>query len=383
MHRFAILVVLVALLVGCNGSDSTPEASEPREPQAAYDAGLDFLAGRFGEDGWIRVETEGGPMVQLGPTALALAAFTDRPGGLRPDDRELVDRVCDAIVGLQQDNGGIYSGGLGNYTTCAAVLALKSANRDKDRAVIERAVTFLKGLQFDENRGVEPSSEDYGGLGYGTHERPDLSNTQYSLESLRAAGVGDDDPVYKKALAFLQRTQNRSESNPGGVTLPDGRIVTPSDTGGATYRPGESKAGIIELSDGTVALKSYGSMTYALLKCYIYAGLKKDDPRVQAAMRWVKANWTWDENPGFTNPEDGQQGLFYYYSTAAKALDLLDVGILEIDGVKHDWRKELSAKVRSLQRKDGSWVGHPRWWEAMPELATSFALVTLGACIGD
>ena len=63
-----------------------------------------------------------------------------------------------------------------------------------------------------------------------------------------------------------------------------------------------------------VALRSYAGMTYAGLKSMIYAGLTQDDPRVKAALEYIKKHYTLDENPG-----QGQRGLYYYYQTFAKA----------------------------------------------------------------
>ena len=54
-------------------------------------------------------------------------------------------------------------------------------------------------------------------------------------------------------------------------------------------------------------------MTYAGLKSFLYAGVGKDDPRVVAALGWIKRHYTLAENPG-----QGQSGLFYFYQTFAK-----------------------------------------------------------------
>ena len=59
-------------------------------------------------------------------------------------------------------------------------------------------------------------------------------------------------------------------------------------------------------------------MTYAGLKSMIYAGLTPDDPRVKAALDWLKTNYTLDSNPGL-----GEAGLYYYYDTFARALDAM------------------------------------------------------------
>ena len=58
-------------------------------------------------------------------------------------------------------------------------------------------------------------------------------------------------------------------------------------------------------------------MTYAGLKSMIYAGLTDDDPRVKARPNWIQQHYTVEENPGI-----GKQGLFYYYHTFAKTLDV-------------------------------------------------------------
>jgi len=70
-------------------------------------------------------------------------------------------------------------------------------------------------------------------------------------------------------------------------------------------------------SSGRRLLRSYGSMTYAGLKSMIYAGLTQDDPRVKAALEFIRKNYTLEENPG-----QGQRGLYYYYQTFAKAMAL-------------------------------------------------------------
>src|SRR5690606_7086658 len=43
-------------------------------------------------------------------------------------------------------------------------------------------------------------------------------------------------------------------------------------------------------------LRSYGSMTYAGFKSYVYAQLDRDDPRVVAAHDWIRRNYTLDRN---------------------------------------------------------------------------------------
>jgi squalene-hopene/tetraprenyl-beta-curcumene cyclase len=210
-----------------------------------------------------------------------------------------------------------------------------------------------------------------------------------ALDALSASGLKQDHEAYARAIKFLERCQNRSESNDIQI-LEEGVIIQSGEDGGAGYAPGSSKAEYeITTRDGkrVKVPRSYGSMTYALFKCYLLAGLDRQDPRVQAAWHWLGQNWTLDQNPGFEasrDPSAAYQGLFYYYQGMARALALSgSEEITDAEGVVHAWRTELSARIVTLQNRiDGSWVNQnaPRWWEGNPVLATSYALSTLDAC---
>src|SRR5262249_58632893 len=120
---------------------------------------------------------------------------------------------------------------------------------------------------------------------------------------------------------------------------------------------------------------SRGAMTYGGLKSFLYAGVSHDDPRVKGAVRWVRAHYTLEENPG-----QGQAGLFYYYHTFGKAMVALGEDRFEdAKGVKHDWRRELFAAIKKRQQENGSFInkGDKQFGEADPNLATAFALIAL------
>ena len=78
----------------------------------------------------------------------------------------------------------------------------------------------------------------------------------------------------------------------------------------------------------------------------------------------------------------GQQGLFYYYHTFAKALSVMGVEQFEdADGVRHDWRQELASHLESIQLDNGSWVNsESRWYEGDPNLVTAYTLLALKYC---
>ncbi len=363
-------------------TDVTPLPGFPsvdRERVAkAFARGADYLLEQRIGVGW-----GFGGELEAGITSMVVGALSSIPEPRGEAVEGAIDAALDWLLALQKEDGAIHQGQLANYVTSASIMALAKANRPGDAAAIARARDFLLVLQADEGEGYGSGDRFYGGVGYGGDERPDLSNLQMALEALRAAGVDEDDASFKKALVFLQRCQNRSETNDLELVV-DGKKIKSGEDGGAGYSPGESKAGTIKLPDGAYVPRSYGSMTYALLKGYLFAGLDKDDPRVKATWQWLMKNWTLDVNPGFEasdNPSDAYQGLFYYYYTMSRALDLYDEAVVvDGQGIEHAWRTELCGRIVSLQRQDGSWVNanSSRWQEGLPVLATAYALLSLG-----
>ena len=117
-------------------------------------------------------------------------------------------------------------------------------------------------------------------------------------------------------------------------------------------------------------------MTYAGLKSMIHAGLTQDDPRVKAALEYIRDNYTLDENPG-----QGQRGLYYYYQTFGKAMALLGKPtIVDAKGNEHNWRDDLLAALAKRQESSGAWVNHDdRFMEGDPNIVTSFGLLALAS----
>ena len=306
------------------------------------------------------------------PGIAALATTALLESGVPASDPN-VARGLDFLKKHIQKDGGIYSptSTHRNYETSISLLAFAAANTDRQYdTVIRNAEKFLRGLQWDEDEEQKPEDPGYGGAGYGSHQRPDLSNTTFLLEALKRAGVKADDPAMKKALTFVSRCQNlETEFNntPFAAKVNDGGFYYTPAAGG-TSQAGPTPNG---------GLRSYASMTYAGLKSMIYAGVKKDDPRVKAALKWIQQFYALDENPGL-----GRQGLFYYYHTFAKTLSVLEIDEIEdSEGVKHNWRSELLATLAKTQKSNGSWTNEAdRWYEGDPNLVTAYALLALMHC---
>jgi squalene-hopene/tetraprenyl-beta-curcumene cyclase len=304
-----------------------------------------------------------------GPAVTALVTASILESGRTAQD-PVVAKALKYLQGFVQPDGGIYQpeSRHRNYETCIGLMCFVAANKDgRFDAVVKNAEKFLKAGQWDESENVQPSNIAYGGAGYGQAERPDLSNTHYLLDALKAAGEGADDEAFKRALIFVSRCQNL-ESEHNTTEFP-----AKNPDGGFYYTPaggGRSMAGNTENG----GLRSYGSMTYAGLKSMIYCGAKPDDPRVKAAVTWAKKHYTLDENPGMADA-----GLYYYYQLFAKALAAMNQPtIVDESGKSHDWRKELVTAIISRQQPDGSWVNkNARWMEGDPNLVTGYALLAL------
>jgi len=312
-------------------------------------------------------------------TALALAAFRVGVNNADQKENEAVKRGYKYLLSCAQADGGIYRKDLPSYNTSLALVALVAANRAEHQPAISKARQFLIGLQADYDEPGKIDNALDGGIGYGIKDkRPDLSNTSLALEALYLSKQSREKPElgsekdlnWTAAIRFIQSCQNLPSHNSEAWASGD-----PQNKGGFIYAPGRSMAGETNLSSGRVALRSYGSMSYAGLLSYIYADLKRDDPRVLAVMNWLRANFTLEENPGL-----GQQGLFYYYHTMAKALTLAGAGEFETkDGKSVHWREALALKLINLQTANGSWANeNGRWFEKDPVLVTSYAVIALG-----
>ena len=350
------------------------DVSFRHELQRAIDRGLLWLQAHQETNGYWSTADQ--PAI----TALALMAFQGEPGR-RYSQTKLpsLNKGYAFILSCAQPDGGIHQTNLPNYNTSLCLLALLAADQPEYEPVIRKARQFLVGLQTDfDERGKLDSPFD-GGIGYGSkYEHSDMGNTLQALEALYYSRrlVEDKDLAeardlnWAAAIHFLQNCQNLPSHNSQNWASDD-----PQNKGGFVYYPGHSMAGsVTNAATGRVALRSYGSISYGGLLSYIYAQLKRDDPRVLAVYEWLRQNYSLDENPGL-----GAQGLYYYFHTMTKALTLYGVNELELkNGQKINWRRELGLKLIDLQQRDGSWANdNGRWWEKEPALVTAYAVLSL------
>ena len=264
------------------------------ELRDSLERGLEWLRKQQNPDGSFGKDT-----LHPALSALPLVAFQREPTG-RFAGADFAEKGCAYLRGFAQPDGGIYNkeSGLANYNTSVCLLALAGGNDPKDHELLVKARAYVVGQQAS---GMAKPETD-GGIGYGTvgaspkRGHPDLDNTVVALEALRATQhlvadkPGAKDLNWQAAIDFISRCQNLPGSNKEKWASGD-----PANKGGFIYYPGYSNAGEVEIAGGGKALRSYGSMSYAGLLSFIYADVKKDDPRVRAAVEWLSKNFTLED----------------------------------------------------------------------------------------
>jgi squalene-hopene/tetraprenyl-beta-curcumene cyclase len=357
--------------------------------------------------GWsvAKPDQEGKAQAQMpGITALVINAMLMDPKA-DPEKDGAIKAGVGFMLKYVQPDGGIYDKVLPCYNTSLCVSALSKVHSKRAKEAMDGGVAFLKRLQWSEEADAVTGGRDaakpvkrdhpfYGGVGYGSHGRPDNSNLNMFMQAMEDARVSPSDEAVKRALVFLSRTQMDDRVN-------DQAYAKGSRQGGFVYataenaesvdgRAGQSSAGQIEetLSDGTKAsrLRAYGSMTYAGFKTYVYAELPRTDQRVISAYDWIRRNYSVSENPGM-----GESGMYYYYVVFARALKSWGEPTVKLlsatntpTGQERAWRKDLVERMTGLQNEDGSFKSvDKRWMESNPELITAYGVTALRQVVGE
>lgn len=372
-------LLLTLLITAAFAGEAAPPTRA--EVETLVDQGQAWLLSQQQPDGALVP----GKTFTLGITAMGALALAVQPKGLAADHPALVKALA-YVEAQRKPDGGVYvlDEGLGNYTTSLALQVWAATGR-KDAAVAA-AQRYLLGLQ-----NTDAGNPGEGGIGYGDKGRghEDLSNTSYAVTALRDSGIPADDARLQAALKFLERCQDLSSVNKQPWV---GSAGGPAGQGGAVYGPAEATTSWEKKDPGqTEKFTSTGTMSYALLSSYLTLQLAPEDPRVAAALSWVKGNYQFAVNPGMATGKE-MQGLFHYYALMGRTFAMLKAPTLDLgNGKTVDWRGDLfaaiKAKVQTAPLADGKtgafWINSaPRWAEGMPHLTTSYMLRGLKAISG-
>lgn len=320
----------------------------PAEVADGAGRGIVYLLGQQQSDGsW-----EG----HAGITAVVILSLL-KPSPVRePGAADAVARGLAYLERWTRPDGGIYQEDVKHYSTAVALMAFVASGDPRHGDRITAAGQYLLRLQAREENGFAATNPVFGGI-LVDGAKANLDATFFTMRALAEAGLPLRHPFWGRALRFVSRCQNAKGSNDQPWA---------GDDGGFVFAPGFSFAG------GTT---SYGSMTSAGLSAYRDAGLARDDARVEAAFRWVRAHFTTAENPGLQ-----KQTLYHSYFYLSTMLRRWGVDtLLEGAGQPRHWARELTEALLARQRPDGSWANtdDPRWWESKAVLATAFAVRAL------
>jgi squalene-hopene/tetraprenyl-beta-curcumene cyclase len=378
-------VIIFVLILVCSAPTWALDDDHLTKAKQCINKGVLYLRASQNDDGsWF---AQPGPAV----TAMVLQAMIQQSGSDVSKDPAM-QKALAYIMNSRHDNGAIHRGALTNYNTaiCLSTLARITGRDDMDQTITQ-AQQYLIGLQWQgqkdpANLPVDKNHPYYGGAGYGRHGRPDLSNTQIMLQGLHDSGLSSDDPAFVRALVFISRCQGTEANDMFAARIKnDGGFIYATSIDKNHIGEPQSMAGEDAVQINTVPvsqLRTYGSMTYAGFKSYLYANIKRNDPRVIDAHNWIRTHYTLTHNPGMPD-ELKHHGYYYYLITFSRALSAWgDTHIQTPDSVKHDWANDLIDTLANLQRKDGSWTNPAdRWMEGNADLVTAYGLLALQQAI--
>jgi hypothetical protein len=170
---------------------------------------------------------------------------------------DFVKRGYDKLLAFQVDDGGIYKNTLANYNTASPLAPSPPPTTPAYRDQIDKAVAYLKGLQWSENTRPEHPDEAkrpplvageadpfYGGWGYGglsraAPGRPDLSNVQMTSKALKDAGLKEDPTRLSERpeVRHPPPEQFRDERPPSGPATTAASSTAPPATARARASP--------------------------------------------------------------------------------------------------------------------------------------------------
>lgn len=385
------LVLVFSLITATVGAAVSDQHS--KKANASIKKGIAYLRTTQNEDGsW---SPKPGPAV----TALVVGVMLDQPNIDRNDPS--VAKGLKYILSKVAKDGSIQDGILANYNTSICLATLSRIHNDPEiEKVIKNGRAYLKRTQYTggKDESGDAITEDHafwGGFGYGKHGRPDGSNTQMTVEAFILTGSQCTDPEIVRATQFFSKLQGIPQNKVNGDKI--------QNDGGAIYATSQEKdlVGVPEsqaspdvkkyvkehgkLPDDGTKLRTYGSMTYAMFKTYIYAQLHnpkfneqgENDPRIKEALKWIANNYTLEHNPGMPDAVKFQ-GHYYYLVTFARALDAYGHDMIETKDGKRNWAQDLITKMTSLQKPNGAWRNEAdRWLEGDENMVTAFALTAL------
>lgn len=368
--------------------------STPDGPTAATDTALSrgrqYLQSAQSRDGAWRSDKYSS--FRDGPSLTPLVLLALEGGRSSSETNTAFTRGIDYLVGLVRPDGTIDTGQFGlSYPVYSGALATRVLSRpgmERHHIARDAWLADLKSRQLDESLGWSLENVAYGGWGY-CHSIPkkpkpgefmpqllesNLSATVFALDALRAAGVPPDDPAYRKALVFVRRCQNFADD----PEHTDAKF----DDGGFHFiyeDPARNKPGPAGRDrHGRQRFRSYGSTTADGYRALKHCGLGEEEPRVRAALSWLRSHVAGAGHVGDYPPERaGDRSALDFYFAWSMAQALPDMP----SELARPWAVGLVTGLCDRQHPDGYWCNPSKAVrEDDPLLATALVVTTLQLC---
>lgn len=370
--------------------------NEPITTKQALARATNYLWNQQQKDGSWRSEYYGVMRSGQALTPFVLSALVQSPGSLSKNQS---NRALDAARFITQHMDR--DGAIGRrdpdvleypvYSTAFALGALQNLREkgltlstDDDRAM-RKMCNFLIAAQYQDRNGFNSETLAYGGWGFnapvaeGVVGHMDLAHTRKALTALTQY-CDTESPMLiearRRALRFLrlmQKDPGLAEIQP----LPHGieeRTGTAVSDGGFYFSPIALSANKAPYDPNQHCWPSYATATCDGALALLAAGGSPHDPKLQAAIRWLRRYPEVDYPAGIPtdHPEPwGDSVRFYHYAVRAEAWRKLGFPQAELD--------RLAAALIARQREDGSFVNSvsPLMKEDDPLLCTALAVVAL------
>lgn len=258
--RLAVVAPWALRHVVAGGGTGTPP--DPRSAAVAW-----LLNQQSGDGAW-RSDTYGAFRDGRALTPLVLRALAD--------ERSAESACRKACSWLLENRTTLFE----EYPVHLASAILERSTRLPDlKPLVDSAKDRLLELQCRGSGGWSYSTVPPPETGeHSPMQQPNLAATVMAIDGFRAVGVPADDPVLRKALAFVLTCQNHGDG--------------PFDDGGFFQMADDSarnKAGIAGTDRaGRTHYKSYASATADGLRALLLCGESPTSPRVQAAKDWLQ-----------------------------------------------------------------------------------------------
>ena len=348
----------------------------------------EYLWARQQEDGSWRSETYG--LLRSGQSLTPFVLYTLMDSHVPTSERG-VDRALEFIRSRVSNRGvlGEFDSDIleyPNYATAYAIMCLKRASREQDRALITKMENYLISQQFCESNGFDKSSAAYGGWGFGGQHSDgetghmDLVHTCRVLQTLSMEPINEEAlrEVQTRAQHFLKMVQKHPEDErpqpmPAEVTIAaDSKL---GYDGGFYFSPVVLRANKGRLqNDGNPFWKSYATATCDGLMALLASGVPLDDPRTQDAIHWLDRHNVLEFPEGIPELYEGENWReavrFYHLSVRADVARLLG---------QDETRNQIAKILANDRNSDGGFANQMSalMKEDDPILCTALALRAL------